>query len=55
MAAPLEELVKEWIRLDENETTRNEVQALWDRGQTDELEKRMRCLRAVRGSCSPVG
>ncbi|KAH7889858.1 hypothetical protein F5I97DRAFT_1800865 [Phlebopus sp. FC_14] len=42
MSASLEHLVKEWLRLDPNDITRNEIQTLWDRRDIDELEKRMR-------------
>jgi hypothetical protein len=50
--APLEVLVREWLRLDSGSSvlephkrsTRAEIQALWDAGNTPELEKRMRWL-----------
>ncbi|KAL4065441.1 hypothetical protein J3A83DRAFT_4135095 [Scleroderma citrinum] len=42
MSIPLEQLVKEWLRLDINPTTRDDIQKLWDQQNTDELEKRMR-------------
>ncbi|KAJ8584463.1 hypothetical protein M405DRAFT_826766 [Rhizopogon salebrosus TDB-379] len=42
MSPPLEDLVKEWLRLDPNESTRKEVEHLWNTNATDELEKRMR-------------
>ncbi|KAK0441176.1 uncharacterized protein EV420DRAFT_1730510 [Desarmillaria tabescens] len=38
----MDHLVKEWLRMDKNETTRNEIQKLWDTGNEAELEKRMR-------------
>ncbi|KAF8652709.1 hypothetical protein AX16_004213 [Volvariella volvacea WC 439] len=40
--ATLESLVEEWLRLDQNPSTRSEIQDLWDTGNYDELEKRMR-------------
>ncbi|KAJ7093102.1 hypothetical protein C8R44DRAFT_815571 [Mycena epipterygia] len=40
--ASLESLVKEWLRLDQNEATRQEIQSMWDEGRTTELEQRMR-------------
>ena len=50
MSISLESLVREWLRLDKfssflepyNESTRADIQALWDDGNTEELEKRMR-------------
>ncbi|KAJ7470417.1 hypothetical protein FB451DRAFT_1339920 [Mycena latifolia] len=47
MASPgamvsLESLVNEWLRLDQNETTRQEIQQMSDEGKTTELEQRMR-------------
>ncbi|KAF8226229.1 hypothetical protein L208DRAFT_1442614 [Tricholoma matsutake] len=39
---PLQDLVEEWLRLDQNSVTRNEIQSLWLAGNTEELEKRMR-------------
>ncbi|KZP29895.1 hypothetical protein FIBSPDRAFT_726687 [Athelia psychrophila] len=42
MSVSLESLVNDWLRLDKNETSRAEIQALWDAQDTDELEKRMR-------------
>ncbi|KAF8185026.1 hypothetical protein K438DRAFT_1837279 [Mycena galopus ATCC 62051] len=38
----LESLVSEWLRLDENEATRLEIQSLRDEGNTTELGQRMR-------------
>ncbi|PFH47176.1 hypothetical protein AMATHDRAFT_77329 [Amanita thiersii Skay4041] len=38
----IQDLVHEWISLDKNEDTRNEIQQLWDAGNLDELERRMR-------------
>ncbi|KIY71646.1 hypothetical protein CYLTODRAFT_345563 [Cylindrobasidium torrendii FP15055 ss-10] len=38
----LDTLVDNWLRLDKNEATRNEVLALRQAGNTDELERRMR-------------
>jgi hypothetical protein len=38
----LESLVQDWLRLDQNEKTKKEIQDLWDTGNKDELEKRMR-------------
>ncbi|KIM87657.1 hypothetical protein PILCRDRAFT_773278 [Piloderma croceum F 1598] len=50
MSVSLESLVQEWLRLDKfssflepyNKSTRADIQALWDEGNTEELEKRMR-------------
>ncbi|KAG0705326.1 hypothetical protein DFH29DRAFT_292388 [Suillus ampliporus] len=42
MGAPLEDLVKEWLRLDPNESTRKDVEQLWNNNAIDELERRMR-------------
>ncbi|KAF8078187.1 hypothetical protein FPV67DRAFT_1557572 [Lyophyllum atratum] len=39
---PLKDLVDEWLRLDQNEQTRQEIQGLWNAGDTEELERRMR-------------
>ncbi|TFK42809.1 hypothetical protein BDQ12DRAFT_624115 [Crucibulum laeve] len=39
---PLKELVDEWLNLDQNPITRNEITSLWGSGRTEELEKRMR-------------
>ncbi|KAI5983862.1 hypothetical protein EDD15DRAFT_2178391 [Pisolithus albus] len=41
-AVPLEQLVNEWLRLDPNSITRDEIRRLWDQRNTDELERRMR-------------
>ncbi|KAI0688767.1 hypothetical protein BC835DRAFT_1371479 [Cytidiella melzeri] len=41
-AAALSDLVAEWLRLDRNETTRKEIEALVARNDNDELERRMR-------------
>ncbi|KAH8102870.1 hypothetical protein BXZ70DRAFT_1057060, partial [Cristinia sonorae] len=38
----LQNLVDEWLRLDKNEETRKEVEALVTDGRTEELERRMR-------------
>ncbi|EPQ58748.1 hypothetical protein GLOTRDRAFT_104172 [Gloeophyllum trabeum ATCC 11539] len=38
----IEKLVKEWLRLDKNESTRKEIELLWQQRRTDELEKRLR-------------
>ncbi|KAI0075472.1 hypothetical protein K474DRAFT_1624431 [Panus rudis PR-1116 ss-1] len=38
----LDELVQEWLRMDQNETTRREIEQLVAHGNTFELEKRMR-------------
>ncbi|KAJ7684780.1 hypothetical protein DFH06DRAFT_1355663 [Mycena polygramma] len=38
----LESLVSEWLRLDRNKGTAEEIQQLWDQGNTSELEQRMR-------------
>jgi hypothetical protein len=40
--ASLQSLVAEWLRFDQNETTKLEIQRLWDDGNTTELEQRMR-------------
>ncbi|KAJ7632289.1 hypothetical protein FB45DRAFT_912056 [Roridomyces roridus] len=42
MMTSLESLVNEWLRLDKNESTRAEIQRLWDQHDTDELESRLR-------------
>ncbi|KAL4249554.1 phosphohexose mutase family protein [Abortiporus biennis] len=42
MATTLDTLVEEWLRLDQNLTTRNEIEQLVSSGNTAELEKRMR-------------
>ncbi|KAF9052789.1 hypothetical protein BJ165DRAFT_1339803 [Panaeolus papilionaceus] len=39
---PLSDLVKNWIQLDANPTTKSEIQKLWDEGQTEVLEQRLR-------------
>jgi hypothetical protein len=47
----LEFLVREWLRQDQatsflephNRHTRADIEALWKEGNTDELERRMRC------------
>jgi len=38
----LKELVDAWLRTDQNEATRSEIQTLWEKGDTKELERRMR-------------
>ncbi|KAK0210455.1 hypothetical protein DFS33DRAFT_1252201 [Desarmillaria ectypa] len=38
----MDRLVKEWLRMDKNEATRSEIQKLWETGNEEELEKRMR-------------
>ncbi|PBK96517.1 hypothetical protein ARMGADRAFT_699497 [Armillaria gallica] len=38
----MDDLVKEWLRMDKNEVTRNEIQKLWETGNKEELEGRMR-------------
>jgi hypothetical protein len=53
MSTTLESLVREWLRQDNvlslleprNKSTRAEIQALWDAGNTEELERRMRWTR----------
>ncbi|KAJ7349354.1 hypothetical protein DFH08DRAFT_865203 [Mycena albidolilacea] len=40
--ASLQSLVAEWLRFDQNETTKLEIQRLWDDSNTTELEQRMR-------------
>lgn len=42
MSAPLQDLVKEWLRLDPNESTRKDVEHLWNNNAVGELERRMR-------------
>ncbi|KAI6126214.1 hypothetical protein EV401DRAFT_1854927 [Pisolithus croceorrhizus] len=42
MTVPLEQLVNEWLRLDPNPITRDEIRRLWDQQKSDELERRMR-------------
>lgn len=52
MSVSLESLVQEWLRLDKvtsflepnNKSTRADIQALWDEGNTEELENRMRWI-----------
>jgi hypothetical protein len=52
MSVSLESLVQEWLRLDKvtsflepyNRSTRADIQALWDEGNTEELESRMRWI-----------
>ncbi|TFK72594.1 hypothetical protein BDN72DRAFT_957272 [Pluteus cervinus] len=39
---PLKVLVDEWLRLDRNEVTRQEIQALYTSGDVKELERRLR-------------
>ena len=39
---PIEELVGMWIRLDQNETTREEIKRLADESNSNELEGRLR-------------
>ncbi|THU99146.1 phosphoglucomutase 1 [Dendrothele bispora CBS 962.96] len=38
----LKELVDAWLAMDQNDATRAEIQTLWDKGDTDTLERRMR-------------
>ncbi|KAF5351599.1 hypothetical protein D9758_007163 [Tetrapyrgos nigripes] len=38
----LKELVDAWMSMDQNEQTRSEIQSLWDKSDTDALERRMR-------------
>ncbi|KAJ3983645.1 hypothetical protein F5890DRAFT_161595 [Lentinula detonsa] len=38
----LEELVDAWLRTDQNEVTRSEIQKLWEKSDTKELERRLR-------------
>ncbi|EGO21670.1 hypothetical protein SERLADRAFT_440916 [Serpula lacrymans var. lacrymans S7.9] len=38
----LEDLVKEWLRLDKNSSTRAEIEHLWKNDAIEELERRMR-------------
>ncbi|KAK7466480.1 hypothetical protein VKT23_005201 [Stygiomarasmius scandens] len=38
----LKELVDAWLAMDQNETTRAEIQSLWDKADTEALERRMR-------------
>ncbi|KAJ3913861.1 hypothetical protein F5877DRAFT_93012 [Lentinula edodes] len=38
----LKELVDAWLQLDQNEVTRSEIENLWEQGDTNELERRMR-------------
>ncbi|KAG7086720.1 hypothetical protein E1B28_002654 [Marasmius oreades] len=40
--AALKALVDDWMKMDRNEKTRQEIQRLWDSGQEDELERRLR-------------
>ncbi|KAF2147250.1 uncharacterized protein K452DRAFT_282238 [Aplosporella prunicola CBS 121167] len=39
---PIEELAKEWLRLDRDPTTRDEIYRLLNRGEKEELERRLR-------------
>ncbi|ESK96831.1 phosphoglucomutase 1 [Moniliophthora roreri MCA 2997] len=41
-ALDLQELVQNWLAMDRNEQTRDEIQRLWDKRDTKELERRMR-------------
>ncbi|KAJ3795961.1 hypothetical protein GGU11DRAFT_817363 [Lentinula aff. detonsa] len=38
----LKELVDAWLRTDQNEVTRSEIQKLWEKSDTKELERRLR-------------
>ncbi|KAK4991849.1 hypothetical protein LTR50_001468 [Elasticomyces elasticus] len=38
----IHDLVEEWLRLDQDESTRAEIQQLWNEGNTEELERRLR-------------
>ncbi|KAK0502948.1 hypothetical protein EDD18DRAFT_1306220 [Armillaria luteobubalina] len=38
----MDDLVKEWLQMDKNDVTRNEIQKLWETGNSEELERRMR-------------
>ncbi|KAI9443236.1 hypothetical protein H4582DRAFT_2109603 [Lactarius indigo] len=38
----LADLVNEWLRIDQNPETRQEISDLWTAGRTDELEKRLK-------------
>lgn len=42
MNTPLKNLVEEWLRLDPNESTRKDVEHLWNNNAVGELERRMR-------------
>ncbi|PVG04091.1 Phosphoglucomutase, first 3 domain-containing protein [Serendipita vermifera] len=42
MVYSTKELVDSWLKWDGNETTRAEIQRLWDEGRTEELERRLR-------------
>ncbi|KAL0947282.1 hypothetical protein HGRIS_013402 [Hohenbuehelia grisea] len=42
MEPTLERLVQDWLALDQNPETRAEIERLWSKGHTEELEKRMR-------------
>ncbi|KAG6910908.1 hypothetical protein DXG01_006591 [Tephrocybe rancida] len=42
MSSTLKDLVDDWLKLDQNPTTHAEIQSLWEAGNVDELEKRMR-------------
>lgn len=41
-SAALQDLVEAWLRLDQNNTTRNEISRLWEARNDTELEKRLR-------------
>ena len=41
-SVPLQDLVEDWLRLDQNDTTRNEISKLWEARDDTELEKRLR-------------
>lgn len=42
MAEGLQDLVNEWLRLDQNEITRKEISDLWAARDEHELESRLR-------------
>jgi phosphoglucomutase len=42
MAKPIKELAEEWLELDEEKTTSDEISGLLHQGNTEELEKRLR-------------
>jgi hypothetical protein len=41
MGAQIEHLVQQWLDLDRNDVTRQEIQTLWDDQNLSELQKRL--------------
>jgi len=42
MGLPLESLVEQWLALDQNPVTRDEIKELWEIKNEPELERRLR-------------